>query len=223
MTSSEHTEQTRNSSPAAASSAAVAEGSWLRLAVDLGPLLTFFGLYFLISPERAEALINAQEVSRLILATIGYMIVTAIALGIAYWKQGRIAPMPLVTGVIVVVFGTLTVVLQDDTFIKMKPTIVNTLFASVLWFGLATDRPFMRYLFGEVFKLSAQGWRVLTIRWSLFFIFLAVLNEVIWRNFSEEFWVSFKVFGVLPLTMMFGTFQIPLLTKYAPGTENQKP
>lgn len=211
MTSNPGTDTSPN--PSAQSSA----DSWLRVAVDLGPLLTFFGLYFLISPENAEAIVGAGDVSRLILATIGYMIITALALGVAYWKQGRLAPMPLVTGFIVLVFGGLTVILQDDTFIKMKPTIINGLFATILFGGLATNRPFMKYLFGEIFQLNEAGWRTLTIRWGLFFIFLGILNEVVWRSFSEEFWVSFKVFGVLPLTMIFGALQMPLLSKYAPA------
>lgn len=193
----------------------------IRLAIDLGPLFTFFGLYFLVSKENAEAIIHADNVSRLILATIGYMIVTAIVLTFAYIKQGRLAPMPLITGAIVVFFGGLTVILKDDTFIKMKPTIINTLFATVLISGLLTGRPFMKYLFQEVFQLSHQGWRTLTIRWTGFFILLAVLNEIVWRNFPEEFWVSFKIFGVLPLTMIFGAFQLPLLTKYAPHEDDQ--
>ncbi len=189
----------------------------IRTLVDLGPLFVFFGLYFLIGEERANAVVGAGDVSELIIATVAYMIATAAALTFAYTQQGRIAPMPLITGVVVLVFGGLTVVLQNDTFIKMKPTIVNMLFASILIAGLMSGRTFMKYLFGEIFALNDQGWRVLTIRWSCFFIFLAVLNEVIWRNFSEEFWVSFKVWGVLPLTMIFGMFQMPLLTKYAPS------
>lgn len=210
MTAEPHTEEsTDDTAPSAGT-------PWLRVAVDLGPLLTFFGLYFLISPEKAEAIVKAGDVSRLILATVGYMILSTLALGVAYWKQGRIAPMPLVTGVIVLVFGGLTVILQDDTFIKMKPTMINGLFATILFGGLATNRPFMKVLFGEVFQLTDAGWRTLTIRWGLFFIFLGILNEVVWRNFSEEFWVSFKVFGVLPLTMIFGALQMPLLSKHAP-------
>ena len=107
--------------------------------------------------------------------------------------------MPLVSGVFVVAFGGLTLYLQDDTFIKVKPTIVNLLFAAILFGGLVADRPLLRHLFGGEFKLSDEGWRKLTFRWASFFVALAILNEFVWRTMSTDHWVTFKVFGILTI------------------------
>jgi intracellular septation protein len=127
---------------------------------------------------------------------------------------GRIPVMPLVTGVCVMVFGGLTLWLQDDHFIKIKPTIVNALFAGALFVGLLAGQSLLRVIFGEVFRLTDEGWRKLTLRWAFFFTFLAVLNEVVWRSFTTDTWVSFKVFGVMPLTMAFAVAQVGLLRQY---------
>ena len=124
--------------------------------------------------------------------------------------------MPLVSGIFVMVFGALTIYLQDEQFIKVKPTIVNALFAGALLGAAAFGKPIMKQLFDGAFDLTEKGWMVLTVRWGLFFIFLGVINEIVWRNFSTDFWVSFKLFGVMPLTMIFGLAQIPVLTKHAP-------
>jgi intracellular septation protein len=127
--------------------------------------------------------------------------------------------MPLITGVFVIVFGGLTLWLHNDLFIKMKPTIVNTLFGVILLGGLVFGQSLLRYVFGEVFRLRDEGWKILTFRWALFFLFLAVLNEVVWRNFSTDFWVSFKVFGLMPLTMVFAFLQLGLLKRFEQGAE----
>jgi len=127
---------------------------------------------------------------------------------------GRVSVMPLVTGVCVMVFGGLTLWLQDDHFIKIKPTIVNALFAGALFIGLFAGQSLLRVIFGEVFRLTDEGWRKLTLRWAFFFVFLAVLNEVMWRSFSTDTWVSFKVFAVMPLTMAFAVAQVGLLRQY---------
>ena len=113
------------------------------------------------------------------------------------------------------VFGTLTLWLQDEVFIKMKPTIVNGLFAAVLLGGLAFGKPLLGYVFDQAFKLDNEGWRKLTLRWGLFFVFLAVLNEVVWRLFSTDFWVAFKVWGTMPITIAFMLAQFPLLKRHA--------
>ena len=136
--------------------------------------------------------------------------------------------MPVVTGVVVRVFGSLTLWLHDDTFIKMKPTVVNALFAVTLLGGLGFGQSLLRYVFGDVYKLKPQGWTILTLRWGLFFLFLAVLNEVVWRaadafiadpKAATNLWVAFKVWGTTPITVIFTLFQLPILTKYAPDAE----
>lgn len=126
----------------------------------------------------------------------------------------KLALMPLVTAVIVGVFGGLTLWLHDDTFIKMKPTIVNSLFGTVLLGGMLFGQSLLRYVFGDVYKLQPKGWTILTLRWGLFFFFLAVLNEVVWRTQTTDFWVAFKAFGAIPLTMGFALAQMPLIKRY---------
>jgi intracellular septation protein len=122
--------------------------------------------------------------------------------------------MPFVTGVVVLVFGGLTLWLQNDEFIKMKPTIVNVLFGAALLGGLAFGRPLLGYVFDSVFKLNDEGWRKLTFRWGLYFFALAALNEIVWRAFSTDFWVSFKVFGIMPLTVLFTLTQMPMIQRH---------
>jgi intracellular septation protein len=120
---------------------------------------------------------------------------------------------------VVLVFGGLTLWLKDDTFIKMKPTITNLLFGSVLLGGLAFRQSLLKYVFGDVYKLKPEGWLILTLRWGLFFFALAIINEILWRNFSTDVWVAFKVWGIMPLTVIFSMFQLPVLSKYAPANE----
>ena len=115
---------------------------------------------------------------------------------------------------VVVVFGGLTLALNDETFIQVKPTIVNGIFASILLGGLATGRPLLKVVMGEFYRMEEAAWRTLTLRWGLFFVFLAILNEVVRLNFSEEFWVNFKVWGVFPITMMFVVTQLPFIMKH---------
>jgi intracellular septation protein len=128
---------------------------------------------------------------------------------------GRIPVMPLVSGAVVLVFGGLTLWLQDDLFIKLKPTIVNGIFATVLFGGLAFGKSLLRYLFGDVFALDDEGWRKLTFRWACFFVFLAILNEFAWRLLSTDQWVTFKVFAIMPITMAFAISQVGLLQRHA--------
>ena len=173
---------------------------FLKLVLDIGPLVLFFAA-------------NARF--GIFTATAGFMVAVLIALAIAYAKTRRIEVMPLVTAVIVVIFGGLTLILHNDTFIKLKPTIIYLLFGGTLVGGLAFGKSFLGVLFDSVFDLTDEGWRKLTWRWAFFFFALAVLNEIVWRNFSTDFWVSFKLFGVVPLTFLFGALQYPLLTKYA--------
>jgi intracellular septation protein len=171
----------------------------LKLLLELGPLVVFF-------------VMNAQ--AGIYWGTGCFVVATLAALVASKMLLGRIPTMPLVSGFFVIVFGGLTIWLHDDLFIKMKPTIVNTLFAAVLFGGLAMGRSWLKYLFGEAFRLTETGWRMLTFRWACFFVLLAILNEIVWRNFSTEFWISFKLLGILPLTMIFAIAQIGLLKKH---------
>lgn len=188
---------------------------FLKFALELGPLLVFF-----FANARGEWLAQrfpalADLGGPIFVATGLFMAATAIALVVS-WTLTRTLPiMPLVSGVVVFVFGGLTLWLQDATFIKMKPTIVNTLFGGVLLGGLFFGRSLLGYVFDSAFKLDAEGWRKLTLRWGLFFLFLAVVNEVVWRNFSEETWVAFKVWGIMPITIAFTLFQMPLIIRHS--------
>jgi len=175
-----------------------------KLALELGPLVVFF-----IANARAD----------IFAATAWFMGAMVISLALSWLLLRRVAVMPLVTAAVVLVFGGATLILQDATFIKMKPTVVNALFAIVLLGGLAFKQSLLRFVFGDVYKLKPEGWTILTLRWGLFFVVLAVLNELVWRNFSTDFWVAFKVWATMPLTVVFAMFQLPVLTKYAPEPE----
>ena len=142
------------------------------------------------------------------------MIATAVALIASRLLTGTLPIMPLVSGVIVLVFGALTLYLHDETFIKMKPTIVNTLFGATLLGGLFFGKSLLGYVFDSAFHLDAEGWRKLTFRWGLFFLVLAVLNEVVWRNFSTDAWVTFKVWAIMPITLVFTFSQMPLIMRH---------
>jgi intracellular septation protein len=171
----------------------------IKLLVELGPLVVFF-------------LANSRL--GIFWGTGAFMAATIVSLAVSRAVLGRIPTMPLVTAVFVFVFGGLTLWLQDDQFIKIKPTIVNGLFSAILAGGLLADRIFLKVVFGDVMRLKEEGWRKLTIRWALFFLILAGLNEIVWRSFSTDFWVSFKVFGIMPLTMAFAIAQVGLLKRY---------
>ena len=173
---------------------------FLKLVLDLGPLILFF-------------LANARY--GIFVATGTFMAAVAIALAVSYALTRHVAVMPLVTLIVVLVFGGLTLILQDELFIKLKPTIIYLLFAGVLLGGLVFRKPLLGMVFDSVFHLTDEGWRKLTIRWALFFLALAVLNEIVWRTQTTDVWVTFKVFGVVPLTFVFAAMQYPLLSKYA--------
>ncbi len=147
-------------------------------------------------------------------ATAAFMAAVVVSLAVNYSIERKLPTMPLVTGVFVLVMGGLTLYLQDDLFIKIKPTITNLLFAMILLGGLYFGKLFLRYVFGAAFQLQDIGWRILTLRWSMFFIFLAVTNELVWRNFDTDDWVNFKVFGIMPLTFIFAIAQMSVVKKY---------
>lgn len=193
----------------------------LKLALDLGPLLLFFfansrpALFEpWIAPLIPEAVATGERAG-IFVATAVFMVAIVAALAISYVMTRRLPMMPLVTAAIVVVFGGLTLFLQNETFIKLKPTIIYLLFAVTLFGGLLFRKPLLAMVFDQMFNLSDEGWRKLTIRWALFFLAMAVLNEIVWRTQSTDTWVTFKVFGVMPLTFIFAALQYPILTKYA--------
>src|SRR6266850_7596692 len=192
----------------------------LKLALEMGPLILFFfansrpALFMpFVGPLLPAA--ASGEKAGIFVATAVFMVAILVALAVSYALTRHLPVMALVTAVIVVVFGSLTLVLHDDTFIKMKPTIIYLLFAAILFGGLWFDKPLLAYVFDAVFDLTGEGWRKLTLRWAIFFLALAVLNEIVWRTQTTDFWVNFKVFGVVPLTFIFAALQYPLLQKYA--------
>ena len=172
---------------------------FLKLALELGPLVIFF-----LANQRAG----------IFTATGLFIVATVIALGAHYGLVRKLPIMPLVSGVVVVAFGWLTLALQDELFIKLKPTIVNTLFGLVLLGGLYFRKPLLAIVLDSMFDLTEEGWRKLTLRWALFFFVLAALNEIVWRTQTTDFWVSFKVFGIMPLTIAFALAQTPLLMRH---------
>jgi len=180
---------------------------FLKLLFELGPLLIFF-------------LVNGKY--GIFPGTAAFMAAAAIAIP-AMWIIGREIPiMPIVSGIFLLFFGGLTLYLQDETFIKIKPTLVNILFAIILWTGMFFGRPLLKYLFGGVFALSDTGWRSLTVRWSFFFLVLALLNEIVWRTQTTEIWIQFKLFGVLPLTFLFSAAQLPLMNRHKVDSNQTK-
>jgi intracellular septation protein len=174
-------------------------GSLLKFALEVGPLAVFF-------------IMNSRF--GIFYATAAFMVATTVSLVTSRVFFKRIPILALVTGVFVMIFGFLTIYLHDDTFIKIKPTIVNSLFAVILGAGLYFRRPVLKFALGEILHMRDEGWRLLTVRWIGFFIFLAILNEIIWRNFSTDAWVSFKSFGMMPLSFIFMLSQITLIMKY---------
>jgi intracellular septation protein len=194
----------------------------LKFALELGPLLVFF-----FANSRAEWLGETFPAlgalgGPLFIATALFMAATAISLTVSWLLVRSLPIMPMVSGIVVFVFGALTLWLHNETFIKMKPTIVNTLFGVILLGGLALGKPLLGYVFESAFRLDAEGWRKLTFRWGLFFLFLAVLNEVVWRSFSTDFWVAFKVWGTMPITVAFTLAQMPLIMRHSVDGQTRK-
>ncbi len=174
-------------------------GSKTKLVLDLAPLLVFFLTYRFFG---------------LLEATGAIIVTTLLCLLIAYIKEKRIAVMPLVSGIAITVLGGLTLWLNDEYFIKIKPTLVNLLFSSILLGGLCFRKSMLKYVFESAMSLTEEGWKALSRNWGLYFMGLAVLNEYIWRNYSTDFWVNFKVFGMFSLSMLFMLSQLPLIKKH---------
>jgi intracellular septation protein len=178
---------------------AASPNAHVKLLIEFGPLAAFGITYF---------------AAGIFWATGVVMVTSVLALAASWSRFGRLLPVPLMTATLVLVFGGLTFWLNDPRFIKLKPTIINLLFAGLLFFGLMTGRPLLKLLLGEAFNLTEEGWRKLSFRWALFFLGLAALNELVWRSFSETVWVNFKVFGILGLSLVFAMAQIGLIKRH---------
>ncbi len=173
--------------------------SLYKLLIDIGPLAVFF-IFYTRSGLQASIL--------------PFMVATVIAVLFSYILEKKIPIMPTVGAGIVLLFGGLTIYFDNDIFFKMKPTIINVLFAIILYGGILINKPLLKYLLGAALKLEETGWKILTQRWIGFFIALAILNEIVWRTQSTDVWVNFKVFGILPITFIFTMTQFPLIKKY---------
>ena len=174
----------------------------IKFITDFGPLLVFFTIYF-------------KNDNDLKLAIPPFIIATLIALAIVYFLERKISIVPLTSGILITLFGGLTLYFDNKIFFYMKPTVINLLFAFVLFFGqYITKKPLLKIFFQNSLKLRDEGWNKLNDRWIYFFIFIAILNEIVWRTQSEVFWVNFKVWGLLPITFLFTASQVPLINKY---------
>ena len=172
---------------------------YLRLLIEAGPLGAFF-------------LANAK--AGIMVGTAVFMAATVVALMASWHLERRVPVMPVVGAGFVLVFGGLTLWLNDDLFIKLKPTLVNLLFATVLFVGHFMRRNLLKHVLGSVLNLTDEGWRILALRWACFFVVLAVLNEAVWRTMSTDDWVNFKVFGIMPLTLLFSMLQTPFIMRH---------
>ncbi|QIE57508.1 septation protein A [Pikeienuella piscinae] len=187
---------------------------YLRLGLEFGPLAIFFLTYRAYSDEALTLFGESYE--GVVVATIAFIPAILLSLGVSWAMTRHLPRTAAVTAVVVVVFGGLTIWLNDATFIKMKPTIVNLIFAVMLGWGLLRGRSYLKFLMGELLPLTDEGWMAFTRRWALFFLFMAILNEVIWRGFSEDFWVNFKTFGSPVVTLVFMFSQTGLLRRHTP-------
>ncbi|GAA0671544.1 intracellular septation protein [Sphingomonas insulae] len=204
----------------------------LRMGVEYGPLLVFFAVNFLFPAALAMQLVaagtgflsdldraGALVIAKVIVATTAFVLATIAAMIVSKAKLGQISPMLWISGGFVVLFGGLTVYFHDPKFIQMKPSFVYGMFAAVLAFGLLTGRPLLQGLLGTAYPgLTAEGWRKLTRNWALFFLCMAALNEAVWRTTNWDFWVGFKLWGAIPLTLLFAFANIPMLLRHGLST-----
>ena len=174
----------------------------IKFLADFGPLLIFFTIYF-------------KNDNNLKMAIPPFIVATLLALTVIYFLERKIPMVPLVSGILITFFGGLTLYFDNKIFFYMKPTIINILFAAVLFFGrYFTEKPLLKVFFQNAFSLEDEGWKKLNYRWISFFLFVAMLNEIVWRTQSEVFWVNFKVWGLLPISFLFAASQVPLINKY---------
>ncbi|HVJ02275.1 MAG TPA: septation protein A [Sphingomonas sp.] len=185
----------------------------LRMLIDFGPLAVFFAV---------NSFTPGLQIERIIAATAAFMVAMVAAMLLSWWKAKHISPMLWITAALVLPFGALTIYYHDQSFIQMKPTIVYTMFAVILGYGLITGKPLLQMLLEQAYPgLSARGWRLLTINWTGFFVAMAVLNEVMRQVLTWDQWVSFKTWAVIPLTLVFAVLNIPMLLKH--GLQLDKP
>jgi intracellular septation protein len=181
----------------------------LKLALEFGPLAIFFFVN-----SYGDRWFGVAQDRRIFLATAVFIVASLAALAVSKLVMNHLPRMAIINAVVVTVFGGLTLALNDELFIKLKPTIVNSLFGCVLLGGLWFGKPLLPYVLDSVMSLTEEGWRKLTFRWGLFFFVLAALNEIVWRNFSTDFWVGFKVWGIMPITLAFALAQTPLILRH---------
>ncbi|MBB4065274.1 intracellular septation protein [Gellertiella hungarica] len=210
-----HQDKTPNGTDPVSASAPPKEAPGTKLLLELGPLLVFFftnlrGAWLI---EHFPAL--GQLGGPLFVASAAFMVATLISLTVSKMVYRHLPLMPLVSGAIVIVFGALGLYLQNEVFFKMKGTIINTLFGVALLGGLLFGKSLLGHVFNSAFQLDDAGWKKLTFRWGVFFLFLAALNEIVWRNFSDDTWVAFKVWGTMPITVLFTLSQMPLILRHS--------
>ena len=181
-------------------------GQGMKLLIEMGPLVAFF---------------IANWKGGIFWGTGVFMVATLIALAVSWTLTRKIAMVPLVSAVFVALFGALTLWLHSDLFIKVKVTLINALFGAVLLGGVAFGRSYLKLIMGEAMKLSEEAWRTLSIRWGLFFLAMAVLNEIVWRTQTTDTWVNFKVFGLLPLTLVFALANAPFMARHMQDEEGK--
>ena len=205
------------------------ENPIVKLLLEVGPLVVFFLAYtwgadlaawagfpnFGLSEAEVAAVAQGGDMAeaalsktKVLAATAVFMPVMALAVAASWLIQRKLPVMPMVSLVLVLIFGGLTLYLQNETFFKMKPTILNALFGTALVVGLMMGKLFLKTIFEEGWSITDEGWRILTIRWAGFFFFMAISNEIIWRNFSSDFWVNWKVWANMPITIVFALFQM---------------
>ncbi len=188
----------------------------------LGFLLEVFPLaIFFIGNSRADQFFDIEKSQNIFYATAAFMIALVVSLTVKWVLERKIAMMPIVTLFIVLIFGGLTLYLQDELFIKLKPTIVNTLFGTILLGGMLFNKYLITYVMGPFLNLEPIGWKKLNFMWGIFFLCLAVVNEIVWRNFSTDTWVDFKVFGIMPITIIFSMATMVSINKHLIADEDE--
>ncbi|MBN9077220.1 MAG: septation protein A [Rhizobiales bacterium 65-79] len=202
----------------------------LKFALEMGPLIVFFLVTYKGDWLTSLFPVLGEIGKPIFIATAVFMVTSVIALAVSWALTRTLALMPLVSGIVVLFFGTLTLWLHDDTFIKMKPTLVYALFGGLLLGGLAFGKPLLGYVFDQAFELDQDGWRKLTFRWGLFFLGCAVLNEIVWRTLghiyppelADKYWAGFKLFGFMALTFLFMLTQMPLIARHSPEKKEEE-